>query len=414
MRAAAVLAIILAASSSHEPLIPYFNRVRDVTHIQPERQNYFVIDADIWKFARPDLADLRLYDGQSQVPFVVRQQSAGSSTRENSVKILNLGSIGDHAEFDLDLRGTEEYSRVRLKLDARNFISTAHLQGRRRASARSGMELGSSTLYDFTAEGLGSNFVLKFPTANYPYLHVRLAPEIRPAQIQGAYVASFSESKAAWITAGSCTGISGPPKQSVFECYVSPGMPVEQIAFQIEPAAVNFNRVVVVNDGAGGEIERGSVSRVRITREDQTVTSEDLTIDLYPHRERKIRVAVQNGDDKPLPVQRVAVLSIERRMYFDPADRTGLQLYYGDEKLTPPAYDYAKFFQPSAQPAIAELGIAGANSQFTGRPDERPWSERHRYVLWLVMLMAVAILGLVAVRGLVGAKQSQTANNPGR
>jgi hypothetical protein len=409
MRAAAVLAVILAASGSYEAAIPYFSRVRDVIHIAPDRQNYFVIDPDIWKFARPDLADLRLYDGQSQVPFVIRQQSAGSSNRENSAKILNLGTIGDHAEFELDVRGTEEYSRVRLKLDAKNFISTAFVQGRQSANARSGTELGRSTLYDFTAEGLGSNLVLKFPTANFPYLHVRLTPGIRPAQIQGAYVASFSESKAAWITAGSCSAISGPPKQSVFECFVSPAMPVERIAFQIEPGAVNFNRTVIVNDETGGEIERGSVSRVRITREGQTVTSEDLAIEVYPRSERKIRVVVQNGDDKPLPVQQVAALSIERRLYFDPAGKTGLQLYYGDKKLTPPSYDYAKFFQPSAQPAIAELGIAGANSQFTGRPDERPWSERHPYVLWLVMLIAVAILAWVAVRGLVGEKQSQTS-----
>jgi len=186
MRAAAALAVILAASNSYEAAIPYFSRWRDVIYITPDRQNYFVIDPDIWKFARPDLADLRLYDGQSQVPFVIRQQSAGSSNRENPAKILNLGTIGDHAEFDLDVRGTQEYSRVRLKLDAKNFISTAYIRGRQSANARSGTELGRSTLYDFTAEGLGSNFVLKFPTAIFPYLHLRLAPGIRPAQIQGA------------------------------------------------------------------------------------------------------------------------------------------------------------------------------------------------------------------------------------
>ena len=409
MRAALAWAIILAASSSYEAAIPYFSRVRDVIDIAPDRQNYFVLDPDIWRFARPDLADLRLYDGQSQVPYVIKQQSAGRSNREAFAKTLNLGTIRDHAEFDLDVRGTEEYSRVRLKLDAKNFISTAHIQGRQSANARSGTELGSSTLYDFSTEGLGSNFVLKFPTASFPYLHVQLAPGIRPPQIQGAYVASFSESKAAWITAGNCSAIAGPPKQTVFECYVSPGMPVERIAFQVEPAAVNFNRTVIVNDETGREIERGFVSRVRITREGQTVISEDLAIDGYPRSERKIRVAVQNGDDKPLPVRQVAALAIERRLYFDPAGKTGLQLYYGDKKLTLPSYDYAKFFQPSAQPAIAELGIAGANRQFTGRPDERPWSERHPYVLWLVMLIAVAILALVAVRGLVGEKQSQTS-----
>ena len=410
MRAAAALAIVLATGANYEAAIPYFTRARDVTRIATDRQNYFVIDADIWRFAHPDLADLRLYDGQSQVPFVIRKQSAGSLNEENSARILNLGTVGDHTEFDLDVRDTDEYSRVRLKLDAKDFICTAHVQGRQTANARVGTELGSSTLYDFTAESLGSNSVLKFPTSSFPYLHVRLAPGIRPAQVKGAFVASFSESKALWMTAGSCTAISGQAKQSTFECSIPSGMPVERIAFQIEPGAVNFNRTVNVIDESGGEIERGSISRVRMTRERQTVTSEELAFDVYSRSERKIRVAIQNGDDKALPVQQVTALSIERRLYFDPAGKSALQLYYGDGKLSAPSYDYAKFFQPSAQAALAELGVAEANSQFTGRPDERPWSERHRYVLWLVMLIAVAVLALVAVRGFLGEKQSQISS----
>ena len=409
MKAAAALAMVLAAGSSYEAAIPYFNRARDVTHIAPGRQNYFVIDPEIWKFARSDLADLRLYDGQSQVPFVIRKQSAGSLNEENPARILNLGTVGDHTEFDLDVRNTDEYSRVRLKLDAKDFICTAHVQGRQNANARSGTELGTSTLYDFTAESLGSNSALKFPTSSFPYLHVRLAPGIRPAQIESAYVATFSESKAAWLTLGNCSAVSAASKESAFECSLPPGVPVERIAFQIEPAAVNFNRTITLTDQNGGEIERGAISHVRMTREGQTVTSEELAIDLYPRSQQKIRVAIQNGDDKPLPVQQVTALSIERRLYFDPADKSGLQLYYGDEKLSAPSYDYAKFFQPSPQAAVAQLGIAEANRQFTGRPDERPWSERHRSLLWLVMLVAVAVLALVALRGFVGEKQSQAS-----
>ena len=36
----------------------------------------------------------------------------------------------------------------------------------------------------------------------------------------------------------------------------------------------------------------------------------------------------------------------------------------------------------------------------TGRPDDRPWSERHKAVLWLAMLLAVIVLSALAIRGL--------------
>ncbi len=57
---------------------------------------------------------------------------------------------------------------------------------------------------------------------------------------------------------------------------------------------------------------------------------------------------------------RVQLLSIERRVYFDPPGKSSLKLYYGDYKLEPPVYDYARFFKADPAAAKAELGPGGA------------------------------------------------------
>ena len=152
---------------------------------------------------------------------------------------------------------------------------------------------------------------------------------------------------------------------------------------------------------------RGSISRVQLNRAGQSVVSEDLTLELYGRPGNSVKVAIQNGDDKPLPIEHVRALSFERRIYFDPSGKTSLQLYYGDAELGSPAYDYAKFFQPSPNAGVAQFGSPEANPQFTGRPDERPWSERHQGVLWAAMVAAVALLGALAVRGMKGSSASK-------
>jgi hypothetical protein len=111
-------------------------------------------------------------------------------------------------------------------------------------------------------------------------------------------------------------------------------------------------------------------------------------------------VTVENGDDLPLPIGQVELLSVERRLYFDPHGKTELRLYYGDAKLEAASYDYQKLFQQSPAAALAQLGPGEANPQFTGRPDDRPWSERHSALLWLAMLIAIGVLGALALRGL--------------
>jgi len=394
-----VFLLFRVASFASDASIAYFTRVRSLRISAPDRQNYLIIDADVWKHARSDLADLRLYDGSSLVPHALATRSGGVSSQEIAAKILNLGSRAGHTEFDLEIGGANEYDRVRLELDARNFISNARVEGRRTLKDRSGPDLGGTTLYDFSDQGLGSNSVLKFATASYPYLHIRLAPGIPPSEVAGAFVFNVAETNTAWSPAGTCAISSTPAKQTTFTCSVLPGVPVERVTFTLPDRTVNFHRTVVVS-GDNGEFARGAIGKVRVNRGGRTVLSENLSLDFPSQRHRTITVAIENGDDLPLPLEQVQLLSFERRVYFDPQGKTGLRLYYGDAKLDAASYDYQKLFQESPDPALAPLGPAEANAQFTGRPDRRPWSERHTALLWAAMLLAVAVLGALALRGL--------------
>jgi hypothetical protein len=398
-RALAMLLITLASGFGYGASTAYFTRTRTVSIGAPDRQNYIVVDADIWKYARPDLFDLRLYDGNQLVPHALTTRAGGVSHEEVPAKLLNLGEVGGHVEFDVDMGSVPEYDRVRMEIDAKNFVNTARVEGRQSLNDRSGVNLGASTLYDFTNESLGTNSVLKFPPASFPYLHIRLSPGIRADQVKAAFVSNVAETKTAWSQAGTCVARSSSSKQSVFDCAILPGAPVERIRFTLPGTAVNFNRTVVVGDEEG-EFARDAISRVRVSRAGKNIVSEHLSVDLYRQPRERITVTVENGDDLPLPIGQVELLSVERRLYFDPHGKTELRLYYGDAKLEAASYDYQKVFQQSPAAALAQLGPGEANPQFTGRPDDRPWSERHSALLWLAMLIAIGVLGALALRGL--------------
>ena len=99
------LALIAALGTplTPEPSISYFTNVRDIRISQAGAQNYFVVDEEIWNRAHPDLADLRIYDGESQVQYALSEQRGRTSSQEAAAKILNLGSVGGRTEFDLDM-----------------------------------------------------------------------------------------------------------------------------------------------------------------------------------------------------------------------------------------------------------------------------------------------------------------------
>ena len=402
MRRASLAFMLLAGftASTAKPSIPYFTNVRSVQIAQPDRQNYFVVDEELWDHARPDLADLRLYDGQDQVQYALSEQNGGVSTEEQEAKVFNLGSIAGHTEFDIDVGTITEYDRVRLRLDRKDFVTTASVAGSNMPGQGATTELGSSTLYDFTREALGSNSVLKLTASSFRYLHIRLSGGIRPQEVKGATVSNLRETKARWTSVGSCAAPEQKDRLTVIACNVAEKMPLNRILFQVASGEVNFRRTVSIADGKDGQVGGGEISRVRINRAGTLVTSEELAISVFSKSSGQITLTLDNADNPPLSLTGVQPLSVEHRVYFDPQGKTALKLYYGDDKLFAPIYDYARFFHLDESAAPARLGPGLHNDAYTGRPDARPWSERHQAVLWAAMLLAIAALAAVAVRGL--------------
>lgn len=398
--ASLALALVAALAAVHEPSISYFTNVRDVHTVQNSPQNYFVVDEEIWNRLRPDLADLRIYDGESQVQYALSEQRGGTPTHEEPARILNLGNVAGHTEFELDMGQIPEYDRIRLQLDAKDFVVTASVAGSNEPGAKIVTQLPPSTLYDFTREELGSNAVLKLPPSNFHTLHVKLSTGISPDQVKGASVYNLRETRAAWTSVGLCGAPSQVGRTTVIMCNSSAKVPVDRIRFHIDPKQVNFRREVMFSDASDNHYGMGSdITRVRINSAGTTVLSEELDVPVGGQTSGQLKVTVDNGDNPPLSISAVELLSLERRVYFLAQGKSQLKVYYGDEKLEAPDYDYARYFKADPAATRIDLGPAAHNEAYTGRPDDRPWSERHNAVMWLAMILAVIVLAVLAIRG---------------
>jgi hypothetical protein len=391
--------LALAVANTPESAIPYFSNVRDVNVAQPDRQNYIVVDDELWNHSRADLGDLRLYDGETPVQYSLSEQSGGMSSEEVEAKILNLGSVSGQTEFDVDAGNLNEYDRIRLRIETKNFVATASVSGGNTVAQDFSTVLTPTTLYDFSSEQLGSNFVLKIPTSSFRFLHVKLSSVIAPEQVHGASIFNLREQQASWTSVGSCAAPQQKPRMTVIVCRLPSKVPLNRIQFQVAPHQVNFRRAVSVEDAKGMQLTNGEINRVRVNRGGKLVTAETMAFAISGGYDQ-LTVNVENGDNPPIEILSVQPQTFERRIYFDPQGKTALKLYYGDAKLSAPVYDYARFFHLDDSPAQAQLGAGMRNPQYAGRADERPWSERHTAILWAAMLLAVLVLAMLAIRGL--------------
>lgn len=406
--AAALLATMFLAG----PSIPYFKYQRPV-QAQPGGQRYIAVDEQVWKNARRDLGDLRLYNGQQEVPYAPMVESGSRENDNKEVSVLQQSVVGGKTQFLIDMTGVAEYDHIDLRLATKNFVAHARVEGQDDPHGKDWALLGGPILYDLSKENLGGNSVLRLPLSTYKYLRVTIDGPVKPADILGASSEFRQEQKAVWRNVGGAPIFTELPagaprgdasrvarKGTELTFTVPENVPVNRVTFEIDPTQQNFRRSVQVEGEKDAYIGSGELDRVHMVRQGQKIDTDDYDVSFSAVGQKEIKVIIDNGDDPPLKIKSARLQQLEHRLYFDAPASGPLTLYYGDEKLDQPIYDYAKLFLLAKDAAPAQLGAEQANAAYTGRPDERPWTEKHPAVLWIAIVAAVLILGAIAVRSM--------------
>jgi Protein of unknown function (DUF3999) len=391
-----MLAILLIAT----PSISYFRYERRLQPIHAGGQHYLVLDESIWPHAQPGLEDLRIYSAEKEIPYAFSIERGGLEIEQKKISVLQPGTVTGKTEFLLDMSDIPRYDRVELKLQTKNFVAHARVEGSDDPHGTQWSNLGTTTLYDLSDEKLGHNSTLQIPVTAYKYLRVSVDGSVKPSDIGDATAGMNLKQTAVWRDLSAQPEQAQQGRDTTFTFSVPKNVPIERILFVIDPAQGNFRRDIEIQSDNGIWIGSGQLSRIHMQRNGQRIDVEQPSLDVGGSGVGPLKVIIHNGDDAPLKITAVHLQQYERRIYLDANAETHLTLYYGDEKLTTPVYDYAKLFQKDANADQVQLSAEELNAAYTGRPDDRPWSERHPALLWATIIAAVLILGGIALRSM--------------
>ena len=394
-----LLFVFLATS----PAISYFKYERQIGTASATGQHYAVLDETVWPHALPNLDDLRLYSAGKEIPYARRTMWGSRETEQKIVRLLQPGTLGGKTQFLLDMSGVSEYDRIILTLKTKNYVAHARVEGQDDSHGKQWANLGTTTLFDLSEEKLGRNSTLQIPVSTYKFLRVTVDGPVKPSDVQGGTAGIERAQEAAWRDLGSEPKQTQEGKDTVLTFAVPENVPVERLMLVIDPAQGNFQRDLEMQSEKGFPTGAGEISRIHMHRNGGRIDVDQTWLSLRATGQGQLRVIIHNGDDAPLRITRARLQQYERRIYYDCDAGASLALYYGDQKLTSPVYEYAKLFQSNVNAEQTQMGAEEANAGYTGRPDDRPWSERHPSVLWAALLAAVAILGGIAVRSLKSA-----------
>ena len=341
-----------------------------------------------------------MYAAEKEVPYKMTVETGGSETEQRQFRVLQPASIGGKTQFLLDMSGVDEYDRIHLTLATKNFVAHARVDGQDDPHGTKWAVLGTTTLYDLSDEKLGSNSTLQIPLSAFKFLKVTVDSAVKPSDVRNGTAGATRAQKAVWREVTSPSKLEQHGKETVITFEVPANTPVERLTLDIDPAQSNFCRQIQIRGGKDEPYSTDQISRIHMLRNGQKVDVQRTSIELCGNCQRTLRAVIENGDDPPLKISGAHLQQWERRIYFDSDAGERPWIYYGDEKLGAPEYDYAKLFQKNARVEPVALDPEVNNDAYVPRPDDRPWSDQHPALLWIAILAAVVILGSVAVRSL--------------
>ena len=401
--------LLLAAETQPEIAPKYFQHVREIkVAADAGKQPYVAIDEAVWNGSETALGDLRVYDSGHEVPYTLVRQGGKDQSTDTPARMLNKGATAGHTSFVVEAP-LDEFDTIVLDLKTKDFTTRAKVAGGDELPGKTWTSLGEYTLFDFTKEELGRNWTVRLKSpVKYKYVRIDIGDSVKPDEVLAASIANRQREKAQFTDWSAKPQVAQERGKTVFTWPGSEKVPLEHIQADVDKNEVNFSRSATLYCERDKEefakqphfdvMSHADIARVKLERNKRKIEYESLELEPGALHCKMYKLEVENGDDAPLTITAVRPQSVERRLYWK-NDATIPKLYYGDKKATPPQYDFAKFFDESAQAARAELGPEIANAEYAARPDERPWSERYPQVLWTVLIVAVLGLGAWALKG---------------
>jgi len=363
------------------------------------------IDSEIFRGSPEQLDDVRVVRDAAEVPYVLQTLYGQRGDREFQPAISNQSVTPDGVQATLDLGARAQHNRLRIATRRVNFKQRVRIEtsddAQHWAVARE-----DGFIFDFSeGDRHAAVLTVEYPLSTRRYVRVTIMGWTSPADLTSAFLTYHSETAGVRDVLATVTpaAVENPKEQtSTWTADIGfAGLPHDQV--QVEIGAGLFYRTVEIESSRDAKswlyVGQAAISR--------TADHESLTLSFPEQWERYLRLRVHDGDSAPLQARRFAFSAYRRVLKF-PASAPGQYwIYYGNPSAKRPSYDFAQVMPAAVQAADAALGAEDANPAY--RPPEepqKPWTDRHPQVLYVVLGLAVLGMGFVAVRFLMRVRTS--------
>jgi hypothetical protein len=357
--------------------------------------------------AQPKLADLRVIEASGEeVPYVLYARVGKEERHWRQGEIADLGFVpGEHTQLVVDVGSDHDaHNSLEIQTGVNEFFAWVEIAASDdRETWRILRERAPIYRFADTQEG---NTVISYPDSRARWLRLKVLERERRFAVYGCRIAYeiVEVAERIGLPARLALDRSALPKESRWQVDLGvENVPASSVHFEADQP--EFHRTVRVHASADGEnwrqVGRGDIYRYPKPEASDSEPERRTSMQVrFPEaRGRYWRVAVLNRNDAPIEGLLPTLEGTPRHIVFRQQPGTTYQLLWGNSRTPAPEYDLGRL-TPREDLERADSGELGPQATNTAYLSPEPWSERHPIVLWLALGLAVAVLGLLALRSL--------------
>jgi len=398
----------------------YFKEVQAPQAPQQTGLADFVLDREMLNASRNHAADVRLYAGAREIPYVLRLRRQVDTSTPFTAREFNRGTEGGVAQASYDLgERPQQHNEVEIETAGDNFRRMAEVQGSADGVEWSTLASGA-IVFRFTAHGRTvEQKSVDYPVSRYRYLRIRVerdsqvdraAPELkelrifRAARVMGETVA-FQGS----IESRDVDRVNGRPA-SIWRVDFGARIPVERLALTVGPGLYSRPFELDANDDPASPTPLASGTLDR--NEDQP--DKQPVIEFPEHFARRVKLMVTDDRNPPLPISGVEALGAAREVVFEARSAAAgpIRVYYGNPRALAPRYDLAARLPAQLTPPPSRLTLGPERENPIYHPEPLPFSERAPWVVYVVLAGASVVLAAILL-SLLRASKSEVGPTAG-
>ena len=374
---------------------------------------------DLYEVARHDLADIRLLavhegtESAEEIPYVLHRPTDQVDVRDRPVELLNLSQTTAGTEFLLDLgEDPQPIREITVDVDdgVHNYQRDVRVYGGDARTDVAALLTDDGLLFDAKrgAEHARLNRV-SFPRSQFRFYRVLIenGPDA-PLSIVGARVADRKEIRAPRREyPAEIIGIHEDSERRATVVVVDlqyQNLPTTGLRLEIASSGDFYRRAnIEVTESLDDERSWGHVASFDVfhVQRPGRDARRSTSVEFPDVRGRYLRIMIENGDDRPLSIQRATAVSIDRWLVFEwhrIADaKQPVSVFAADQNRLAPQYDLARTIgdvRVAELIGTARIGPRESNSFYIGpTTPKRPWSEEHAALVWGLTIGGVVIFG---------------------